>query len=387
MRNQAQKIQDIMIHEDRYEEEMLHIVEPYLAGRERKFYLKSGVPQHPAKRGLNRLLRSLRVKPEEEQLLFCACYRADQPRGILLISHGFCETAEKYKEVIYYFLRMGYHVLLPEHCGHGRSYRLTTDPSLVHVDQYERYVADLLRIARAIRQSCPELPLYLYGHSMGGGIAAAAAAADGVFFRSGKKGCDAPCIRKLILTSPMIRPSTGKLPWRTARAIARAYCRTGRGESYVPGHHPYRGLESFEDSSSASRPRFDYYQQKKAREPKFQTSAASCQWVDSSFRLYRHLIQTGWRQISCPVALFQADREDLVSKKAQRNFIRRLNYRAKRLSARPNILPAHPNTPSVRPNTLPARLIPIPGSKHEIFNSSDPVLAVYWQQVFDFLSE
>ena len=30
----------------------------------------------------------------------------------------------------------------PEHCGHGLSYRLTDDPSLVHLDRWNRYSRD-----------------------------------------------------------------------------------------------------------------------------------------------------------------------------------------------------------------------------------------------------
>ena len=53
----------------------------------------------------------------------------DMPKGVVVISHGFTESAVKYDEVAYYFLKEGYHVYIPEHCGHGRSYRLTADPS------------------------------------------------------------------------------------------------------------------------------------------------------------------------------------------------------------------------------------------------------------------
>lgn len=73
-------------------------------------------------------------------------------KEFFLISHGFTETSEKYKELIYYFLRGGYHVYIPEHCGHGHSYRLVEDPSLVHVDCYKRYVADLLFVARTAKK-------------------------------------------------------------------------------------------------------------------------------------------------------------------------------------------------------------------------------------------
>lgn len=42
----------------------------------------------------------------------------DMPKGVVVISHGFTESAVKYDEVAYYFLKEGYHVYIPEHCGH-----------------------------------------------------------------------------------------------------------------------------------------------------------------------------------------------------------------------------------------------------------------------------
>ena len=109
---------------------------------------------------------------DPQQKLYCGKFTAPRGdgdvRGIVIISHGYTENADKYKEVVYYFLKMGYHVYIPDHCGHGRSYRLAEDLFLVHVDSYKRYVEDLLSVARRARSDYGNLPLYLYGHSMGG---------------------------------------------------------------------------------------------------------------------------------------------------------------------------------------------------------------------------
>lgn len=107
---------------------------------------------------------------EKGKKIFCARARADNPKGVAIISHGFTETIEKHLETIYYFLCGGYHVYMPEHCGHGRSYRLCGegDLSLVHVDDYRRYVEDLLFISRIAAREFSGLPLCVYGHSMGG---------------------------------------------------------------------------------------------------------------------------------------------------------------------------------------------------------------------------
>ena len=101
-----------VLQEKNYAERMQNGVEPYLAAHAEEFYWEreSGHPIH--------VLR----------------YRAFRPRGVVVISHGFTENAEKYKEIVYYFIKEHFHVYLPEHCGHGKSYRLVEDPSLVYVD-------------------------------------------------------------------------------------------------------------------------------------------------------------------------------------------------------------------------------------------------------------
>ena len=126
-----------ILKEQDYQEQMEHVVEPYLHSKERELWLER----------------------EHGKQIYVRCYQAKKARGVVLISHGFTETSEKYKELIYYFLRGGYHVYIPEHCGHGRSYRLVEDPSLVHVDSYKRYVADLLFVARTAKKEHKNLKL------------------------------------------------------------------------------------------------------------------------------------------------------------------------------------------------------------------------------------
>lgn len=275
---------------------------------------------------------------------------ADRPQGVVILSHGYTETVEKYLEIIYYFLCGGYHVFMPEHCGHGRSYRICgdkTDLSLVHVDDYKRYVDDLLFVSRIAAQEFPELPLHLYGHSMGGGIAAAAAAqAPELFVR-------------LILSSPMIRPCSASIPWPAACLIAKTFCMAGRKEQYIAGRRPYDGTEQFADSASLSESRFEYYQKKRDEEPLFQMNAASYGWLWETARLNRYLQRKAWRQITCPVRVFQAEHETYVSKKEQDRFVKKIDRR----------------------KNGNARLIRVKGSKHEIFNSGPEILERYWGKI------
>lgn len=323
---------DRILPEESYAESMKSVVLPYLSERRTTGYYER----------------------EKGQLIFYIRCLADAPRGIAILSHGFTETIDKHLENIYYFLCEGYHVFMPEHCGHGRSYRLcsnTKDLSLVHIDDYMRYVDDLLSISRMAAEEFPHLPIFLYGHSMGGGIAAAAAAkASG-------------CFSRLILSSPMIRPSSAPTPWHMACMIAGIYHMLHKEEQYLPGHHPYDGMEQFADSAAASEARFRYYQDIRRQEPLFQTNAASYGWLWQAVRLHRFLQKDAWREINCPVLIFQAENDTYVSNQAQERFLKKLNQR----------------------NDIHAELIMIKGSKHEIFSSGTEILAQYWGALFSFL--
>lgn len=274
--------------------------------------------------------------------LYSVIYRADRAEGIILISHGFTETSDKYQEVIYYFLQMGLSVMCMEHCGHGRSYRLTEDLSLVHADHYKRYVSDLIYAADYLKKLFPGQKLFVFGHSMGGGIAAAAASKRPELFSG------------VILSSPMIQPETRPVPWVLAECTAGFCVMTGRGGRYVAGQKPYRNGERFEDSASASYARFEYYQRKRKADPLFQMSAPSYGWLFTAAQLKHFLMRTGWKNLRMPVTVFEADQEKFVSNSSLERFVKKVKRRG-------NI-----------------SLIKMSGSRHEIYNSDEAVLGKYY---------
>ena len=129
-----------IIQEVNYDETMKTTVEPYLKQR-----CISGYTDSYDAVGKLHVLR----------------YQADMPKGVIVICHGFTESYPKYDELVYYFLQAGYHVWLPEHCGHGWSYRLTKDSSLVHIDTWKRYIRDFLKICQMAKKEYPNLRLSL----------------------------------------------------------------------------------------------------------------------------------------------------------------------------------------------------------------------------------
>lgn len=323
-------IKELLIPEENYKEAMIQTVKPYMAARRTELW-----PERVAGRKIH-LMR----------------YQADEPKAAVVISHGFTESEEKYEEFIYYFLKKQYTVYFPEHCGHGYSYRLVEDFSLVHVDSFSTYIQDLLFISRLAKEESKGLPFYLFAHSMGGGIGAAAAAEAPKLFD------------KVILNSPMIRPVTGNTPWALSSAIVHATCLLGKGKDYIFGSRPYEGPENFETSCSLSRARFDYYQEKRLENKHLQTRSGSLGWLRGTVRLNRLLLKKAWKHIEAPVLLFQAELEHIVSTEQQELFLQKLNQGGKTSGS----------------------LVVISNAKHEIFNSTNPVLEGYLEQVFDFLS-
>ena len=76
----------------------------------------------------------------------------ENEHAVVVISHGFCEFAEKFEEVIYYFLCKGYSVYIPEHRGHGKSDRDVDDLSKVYVKSFDEYVSDFAGFVNDIKK-------------------------------------------------------------------------------------------------------------------------------------------------------------------------------------------------------------------------------------------
>ena len=93
-------------------------------------------------------------------------WRAEEPRFVALVAHGYGEHAGRYEHVAQRLVAEGAAVYAPDHLGHGRS-----EGERVHVEDGEDFSSDLHRVAERARAEHPGLPVVLIGHSMGGLIA------------------------------------------------------------------------------------------------------------------------------------------------------------------------------------------------------------------------
>lgn len=313
-----------------FKEKLEQVIEPYLQKYRKEFWMER----------------------EEGKKLHCMSYCLENPKGVIVFSHGYTEYEEKCRESIYYLLKGNYSVYFMEHCGHGFSYRLVKDLSKVHVDSFERYVDDFIFFAEKAKEENPELPLYILGHSMGGGIAAC------VITKAPK------LFEKAVLSSPMIRPNTGDKPWPVAAAFTKLNCMKGCAEDYMIGG-PYQGKGEIDRSCCMRDDKNLYYMDRKDEEIMYQTSGGSFGWMNAAVDMNVYLRRQAPKKIQIPVLLFQAEGELLVSNEEQIHFIKQLR----------------------RAGLKSAKLVKVPNAKHEIYNAEEPTYKAFWRMIHKFYEQ
>jgi acylglycerol lipase len=88
--------------------------------------------------------------------------------GVVVLCHGLAEHGGRYAHVGKRFAADGYAVYANDHRGHGKS-----DGTRANIVRMSTVVADLETMIRNVAQRHPDVPMFLYGHSMGGLIALA----------------------------------------------------------------------------------------------------------------------------------------------------------------------------------------------------------------------
>lgn len=89
-----------------------------------------------------------------------------QAKGVVQIVHGIAEHKERYESFCKYLNQNGYSVYLHDHRGHGGS--RTEKPGYTTEKNGWKIMVDEIRIlSDIIKNENPQLPLFLFGHSMG----------------------------------------------------------------------------------------------------------------------------------------------------------------------------------------------------------------------------
>lgn len=269
-------------------------------------------------------------------------------KAIILV-HGYTESAEKMREVVWYFLQAGFSVFTYDGRGHGRSVRHVEPMYLTHVNYFQDYVNDLEDfIIASVRPAVGKATLYLFAHSMGGAV--------GAHFLLRHPDTFA----RAILDSPMIAPSSAPFPLWAGRALTEVMCFFGQEKAMAFIGKPYAPEnDQFETSCSTSRKRYAYYIQKRREKPHLQNSAPTYRWARESMAQVSGLLKNkAVEKVKTKVLVVQAALDDIVRLDEQKQFA--------------DLLPD-------------ARFVRIEGAKHEIFNSTDDVMQPYMELLLDFL--
>lgn len=91
----------------------------------------------------------------------------DTPKGIIQISHGMAEHKERYFPFMEYLSKNGYICVIHDHRGHGGSVRSETDHGYFYTENISAIVEDLHAVSLMVKTQYPNLPLYIFSHSMG----------------------------------------------------------------------------------------------------------------------------------------------------------------------------------------------------------------------------
>ncbi|WP_424767367.1 lysophospholipase [Paenibacillus sp. sgz302251] len=126
----------------------------------------------------------------EDAVLFVREWRPldREVRAVVCLLHGLGEHGDRYGHVAEHMTEAGFALIAFDQHGHGRS-----SGKRGHLLSLEAAASDAARIIEAAGQRHPGVPVFLYGHSMGGNVALNCA----LRFK--------PPIRGLILTSPWLR--------------------------------------------------------------------------------------------------------------------------------------------------------------------------------------
>lgn len=136
--------------------------------------------------------------------------RARPVVGIITLIHGIGEYAGRYAHFADFFTENGYHIYAFDLRGHGKS-----EGKRGHVVSYRAFMDDIEDFTALQDKAYPDVPHFLYGHSMGGNLV--------INYLLRKK----PTLSGIIASSPALKTYKAPPAWKIAfakllRAVAPA---------------------------------------------------------------------------------------------------------------------------------------------------------------------
>lgn len=279
-------------------------------------------------------------------------YQGTESRGTIVMLPGYTNASYKFSELVWYFLHYGFSILIVEERGQGFSAREIDDPGVVSVRHWKDYETDVVdSIANAREVFHIQEPLYLYGHSMGGGIAALIIEDYPQLFS------------RAILSSPMLMPLLPLVPGLVWLVTELIIC-SGSGHRYLWGAGPYvpDGPISYKGVTSHSRA--DWYDSLRASDIHYYTNGGDWYWLRSALEMDFYINRRAHiRKITTPTILFQSGNDEWVSNWHENRFVE-----------------------IARSESVPLRFYRAPRARHEIFADTQDVIRKYVMTIVGFFA-
>src|SRR6056297_73974 len=89
----------------------------------------------------------------------------NKPKAVINLVHGFGEYSERYSHWAELFVKSGYAVHAIDYRGHGKS-----DGRRGYIHSFDDFLNDIDVLVQESEKMFPEIPQFIYGHSLGGNI-------------------------------------------------------------------------------------------------------------------------------------------------------------------------------------------------------------------------
>lgn len=107
------------------------------------------------------------ISDRDQLKLEVAILECESPKGIVQISHGMSEHKERYYPFMEYLKQNNFITVIHDHRGHGNSVKSKEDLGYFYEENSQYIVDDLYQVTSYIKKQYPNLPVYLFSHSMG----------------------------------------------------------------------------------------------------------------------------------------------------------------------------------------------------------------------------
>ncbi|TWW08432.1 lysophospholipase L2 [Planctomyces bekefii] len=234
-------------------------------------------------------------------------------KAAVLILTGYTESIWKYGEFILDLNRLGLAVYIMDHRGMGESGRFAENPQIVHVENFDDYVQDAKTFATWSAEDLErrgKIPLYLFGHSMGGLVGAFLLGRDHPF-------------EKAILSTPLFEMKTGLIPPAIAQWVVAFNVWRGKGKDFAPGRSAFdpASAKVEESRTTHSQARFAMLKEIWRERPESVMSGPSNGWVEAALKASaRSEMQAQGNKI--PTIVFTAGEDAFVERSGHQRYCR-----------------------------------------------------------------